>query len=131
MITKSPERKESNWFKQELENCLIKTNVKSTDEVINFCEEKLGQITNNYPNLKDEFSRAILEAFELASSGILIDNSMIVSPLGRFANKHDHEDILEVFDTPTEDSTWNSWFSEPTYLNQLLDLNRGCSLPKR
>lgn len=96
MITKSPERKESNWFKQELENFLIKTNVKSTDEVINFCEEELRKITNNYPNLKDEFSRAVLETFELASSGILIDNSMIVSPLGWFANKHDNEDILEV-----------------------------------
>ena len=96
MITKLPERKESNWFKQELENCLIKTNIKSPDEVINFCEEKLGQITNNYPNLKDEFSRAVLETFELASSGILIDNSMIVSPLGWFANKHDNEDILEI-----------------------------------
>lgn len=96
MITKSPERKEFNWFKQELENFLIKINVKSTDEVINFCEEKLGKITNNYPNLKDEFSRAILETFELASSGIIIDNSMMVSPLGWFANKYDNEDINDI-----------------------------------
>jgi hypothetical protein len=50
----------------------------------------------NYPHLKEEFNQVLRETLSIALSGIVIDNSLAISPLSWFSNKYSSDDLLGI-----------------------------------
>lgn len=94
--TERKEIKDFSLFKQKIDQIRVNNQVKLNSELINLCVDSISKMNNNYPLLKDEFSEALFKTIELIFNNILIDNSVIVSPLIWFANKYDNENILEI-----------------------------------
>ncbi|NET55283.1 MAG: hypothetical protein F6K47_03540 [Symploca sp. SIO2E6] len=93
--TKSTEIDRYNWGQEELNKILNQYDIDNQDKIINFYRLTIARFNQNNPKLTGEFNQAVRETLTIALSGLVIDSSMIVSPLAWFANKYDSEDIVE------------------------------------
>ena len=93
--TKSTEIDRYNWGQKELNKILNQYHLDNQDKIINFYRSTIAKFNQNHPQLTGEFNQAVRETLTIALSGLVIDNSVIVSPLAWFANKYDSEDIVE------------------------------------
>jgi hypothetical protein len=94
--TKTQRKEVDNWGKDKLKELLITNQVKNQNEVIDFYENMINLVNQSYPNLKEEFNQALNNTLSMVLSGIVVDNSLVVSPLIWFANKYNYDDLSEI-----------------------------------
>jgi hypothetical protein len=93
---KSQEVEIEDWGKDKLEKLLIQNQVKDKNKVVNCYENMINIVNHNYPHLKEEFNQVLRETLSIALSGIVIDNSLVISPLSWFSNKYSSDDLLGI-----------------------------------
>jgi hypothetical protein len=93
--TRSPKNELYNLEIEQFQEFLIKNKVKNPEKLIKFYTDMVKIITQKYPNLEQEFEQALQQTLLMTLSGVVIDNSIVVSPLSWFANKYNYDDLLE------------------------------------
>lgn len=83
-------------YKQELEEILILNGISDKEKETNIFIKIINQVYETFPKLGENFNEALKKTLEMALSRIVIDNSVVVSPLMLFANKYSNDDLLEI-----------------------------------
>lgn len=83
-------------YKQELEEILILNGISDKEKETNIFIKIINQVYETFPKLAENFNEALKKTLEMALSRIVIDNSVVVSPLMLFANKYSNDDLLEI-----------------------------------
>lgn len=83
-------------YKQELEEILIENVILDKEKETTIFINIVNQVYDTFPKLAENFNEALKKTFEMVLSGIVIDNSVVVSPIMLFANKYSNDDLLQI-----------------------------------